>query len=220
MAQRNLRGAADAVERHPRLAAALGVDDEEAASWRDAAEAMRDPLRRGARRAPPGRGLHRARGVGLRSDGRPTSIRCCCTSRTSTCTASRSSSRPTWCSRCTCAARRSPPSRRRATSPTTSALTVRDSSLSACTQAVDRGRGRPPRPRLRLLRRGRADGPRRPRAQHARRGPHRLAGGLLRSPRWRVSEGCATTAAGCGSCHGFRIRSQDCGSRSGAAGGR
>ena len=40
-------------------------------------------------------------------------------SRTSTSTASRSSSRPTWCWRCSCAATRSPPSRRRATSPTT-----------------------------------------------------------------------------------------------------
>ncbi|HEY3727248.1 MAG TPA: glycosyl hydrolase family 65 protein [Solirubrobacteraceae bacterium] len=40
LAQRNLRGAADAVERHPRRAAALGVDAEEAASWRDAAEKM------------------------------------------------------------------------------------------------------------------------------------------------------------------------------------
>ncbi|MBV9535819.1 MAG: glycoside hydrolase family 65 protein [Solirubrobacterales bacterium] len=38
MAQRNLRGAADAVERHPEVAAKLGVDAEEAAGWRDAAE--------------------------------------------------------------------------------------------------------------------------------------------------------------------------------------
>jgi alpha,alpha-trehalose phosphorylase len=36
-AQRNLRAAADAVARHPRDAAALGADLEEAASWRDAA---------------------------------------------------------------------------------------------------------------------------------------------------------------------------------------
>src|SRR5438034_3693871 len=36
-AQRNLRAAADAVSRHPRHAAALGADLEEAASWRDAA---------------------------------------------------------------------------------------------------------------------------------------------------------------------------------------
>ena len=36
-AQRNLRVAADAVARHPRHAAALGADLEEAASWRDAA---------------------------------------------------------------------------------------------------------------------------------------------------------------------------------------
>jgi alpha,alpha-trehalose phosphorylase len=40
MAQRNLRAAAEAVERHPERAAELGVDVEEAASWRDAAEAV------------------------------------------------------------------------------------------------------------------------------------------------------------------------------------
>ena len=40
MAQRNLRAAAAAVERHPDLAGRLGVDDEEAASWRDAAAAV------------------------------------------------------------------------------------------------------------------------------------------------------------------------------------
>jgi alpha,alpha-trehalose phosphorylase len=38
VAQRNLRAAADAVERHPRRAAELNVDGEEAASWRDAAD--------------------------------------------------------------------------------------------------------------------------------------------------------------------------------------
>jgi alpha,alpha-trehalose phosphorylase len=38
LAQRNLRAAADAVARHPRHAAALGADLEEAAAWRDAAE--------------------------------------------------------------------------------------------------------------------------------------------------------------------------------------
>ncbi len=44
MAQRNLRAAADAVERNPERAAALGVDDEETAGWRDAAEAMVIPF--------------------------------------------------------------------------------------------------------------------------------------------------------------------------------
>jgi alpha,alpha-trehalose phosphorylase len=38
LAQRNLRAAADAVARHPRAAARLGADLEEAASWRDAAD--------------------------------------------------------------------------------------------------------------------------------------------------------------------------------------
>jgi alpha,alpha-trehalose phosphorylase len=40
MAQRNLRVAADAVDRHADRAAELGVDPEEAAAWRDVAEAI------------------------------------------------------------------------------------------------------------------------------------------------------------------------------------
>jgi alpha,alpha-trehalose phosphorylase len=44
MAQKNLRAAADAVERHPSHAATLNVDAEEAASWRDAAAAMFIPV--------------------------------------------------------------------------------------------------------------------------------------------------------------------------------
>ncbi|MET8277178.1 glycosyl hydrolase family 65 protein [Streptomyces sp. NPDC005096] len=43
MAARNLRGAADNAERHLHQAAALGVDDEETAAWRDAAEAIHLP---------------------------------------------------------------------------------------------------------------------------------------------------------------------------------
>jgi alpha,alpha-trehalose phosphorylase len=40
MAQRNLRAAADAADRHPQQAVELGVDDEEVAAWRKAAKAM------------------------------------------------------------------------------------------------------------------------------------------------------------------------------------
>jgi alpha,alpha-trehalose phosphorylase len=40
LAQRNLRAAANSVERHPQRAAQLDVDDEETASWRDAADKM------------------------------------------------------------------------------------------------------------------------------------------------------------------------------------
>ncbi|MBS1880319.1 MAG: glycoside hydrolase family 65 protein, partial [Actinobacteria bacterium] len=43
LAQRNLRGAAALAERFGEAAQALGVDDEEAASWRDAAAAMTIP---------------------------------------------------------------------------------------------------------------------------------------------------------------------------------
>jgi alpha,alpha-trehalose phosphorylase len=51
MAEQNLRAAADAVERHPDRAAELGVDLEEAADWRDAARAMLIPY-------DEGRGVH------------------------------------------------------------------------------------------------------------------------------------------------------------------
>ena len=46
MAERNLREAFEAVKRHPQRAAELGVDDEEAAAWRDAAKAMLIPYDR------------------------------------------------------------------------------------------------------------------------------------------------------------------------------
>jgi alpha,alpha-trehalose phosphorylase len=46
MAQRNLREAADAVVNHPDVAAKLGADVEEAASWRDAADDMVVPFDR------------------------------------------------------------------------------------------------------------------------------------------------------------------------------
>ncbi|MGO9489957.1 MAG: glycoside hydrolase family 65 protein [Solirubrobacteraceae bacterium] len=44
MAEQNLREAFAAVGRHPKHAAELGVDEEEAASWRDAAKAMSIPF--------------------------------------------------------------------------------------------------------------------------------------------------------------------------------
>ncbi|MGY6023337.1 glycoside hydrolase family 65 protein [Streptomyces spinosirectus] len=43
MARSNLLAAADVCERHPDQAARFGVDDEESAAWRDAAEAMHIP---------------------------------------------------------------------------------------------------------------------------------------------------------------------------------
>src|SRR5438034_5492008 len=43
VAQRNMREAADEAERHPKIAAALSVDTEEMAEWRDAAAAMTIP---------------------------------------------------------------------------------------------------------------------------------------------------------------------------------
>ncbi len=85
----NLRAAADAVERQPIGAPARGWTRRRPAAWRDAAEAMLIPYARGARRARAGRGVHRARGVGLRRHEAGSRTRCCCTSPTTTCIASR-----------------------------------------------------------------------------------------------------------------------------------
>ncbi len=79
-----------------------------------------DPVGCGARRPSAVGGLHEPPALGLRAARGPISTPCCCTSRTSTCTASRSSSRPISCSRCTSSATRSATRRRRGTSPTTS----------------------------------------------------------------------------------------------------
>ena len=80
------------------------------------------PVRREASACTSSReGFTRHEPVELRGARGPTSTRCCFTSPTSTSTASRWSSRPTWCWPCTCAATPSRPSRRRATSTTTSA---------------------------------------------------------------------------------------------------
>ena len=159
--------------------AALGVDDEEMAAWRDAAADDRRALRRRARGPPAVGGLHAPRALGLRGDRRPTSTRCCCTSRTSTSIASRSSSRPTSCSRWSPAGDRFT---RRGEGARLRLLRAADGPrlVAVGLRAGDpRRRGRPPRAGLRLLRRGRADGPRRPRAQHARRAAHGLAGRLV-----------------------------------------
>jgi len=57
MAQRNLRAAADAIERHPEGAADLAVDDEETASWRDAAQTMLVPYDDGLQVHPQAEGF-------------------------------------------------------------------------------------------------------------------------------------------------------------------
>ncbi|HXM54342.1 MAG TPA: glycosyl hydrolase family 65 protein [Candidatus Dormibacteraeota bacterium] len=59
MAQRNLRAAARAVECHPERARELGVDDEEAASWRDAAAAVLIPYDRALGVHPQAEGFTR-----------------------------------------------------------------------------------------------------------------------------------------------------------------
>jgi alpha,alpha-trehalose phosphorylase len=88
MAAENLRAAADVAKQYTERARDLGVSDEESAGWRDAAEAMAIPF-------DETRGVHpqAAGSPGTRSGTspapRPGSTRSCCTSPTSTCTASR-----------------------------------------------------------------------------------------------------------------------------------
>ena len=106
------------------------------AAWRDAAAAMTIPYDEALGVHQQSEDYtHHAR-VGLRSDAARRLSRCSCTTRTSTSTASRSSSSPTSCSRCTCAATPSPTEEKARNFAYYEPITVRDSSLSACTQAV------------------------------------------------------------------------------------
>ena len=135
MAKRNIVAAADAAEAHPQEARALGVDTEETAAWRDAAHDMVVPGTTASTcTARPTTSPTTRSGTSTRRPRRCT--RCSCTSRTSTSTASRSSSRPTSCSPCGRAATSSRPRRRQRDFEYYEALTVRDSSLSACAQSV------------------------------------------------------------------------------------
>ncbi len=94
-------------------------------------------------------------------------------------------------------------------------LTVRDSSLSAATQAVVAARGRPARARVRLPRRDRADRPARRPAQHRRRVAPRGARRHVDRARRGLRRHAGTTGAGSSSPRGCPPRSP--GSRSGSA---
>ena len=137
MAQRNLLDAADC-GRAPAEAGARrsASTTRRRPRWRDAADAMAIPYDERARRAPAVRGLHRPRALGLRRHAGRRSTRCSCTTRTSTSTASRWSSRPTWCWRMHCRGDAFTAEQKARNFAYYEALTVRDSSLSACTQAV------------------------------------------------------------------------------------
>ena len=171
---------------HGKRAAELGVDEEEIAAWRDAAAAMVIPfdeelgVTAAVARASP------ATATGTSLARRPSSTRCCCTTRTTRCTPARSSSRPTSSSRSTRAATHFSAEQKPRDFDYYEAITVRDSSLSACDPGDRRGRGRPPRPRLRLPRRDGLHRPARPRRQHEGRHPPRRAGGHVARRRRRL----------------------------------
>ncbi|MEE3919201.1 glycosyl hydrolase family 65 protein [Micromonospora sp. BRA006-A] len=102
MARRNLRGAADAAEGCPEVAARLGVDAAEVAGWRAAADAMFVPYdgKRGVHEQSAG---FTAQPEGLRRHRRGR-LPAAAALPYQGCTASRWSSRQTWCWPC-CAAR-------------------------------------------------------------------------------------------------------------------
>ena len=162
MAERNLRCAAEAVERHPDRAAQLGVDPEEAAGWRDAAQAILIPYDE-ARGVPavPALPLLRSLPQAGGQAGRPGA---------GSAAARRRLQRGGEDARLRLL--------RGADSPRLVVVGVHPIRHG--------GRGRPPPVGLRLLRRGGAHGPRGPRAQHQRRTAHRLAGGRLDRCRGRL----------------------------------
>ena len=111
--------------------------EEEAAGWRDAAAGdASSPTTRRCGVHPQSEGFTEHERLGLRAHRRPSSTRCCCTSPTSTSTASRSSSRPTSCWRCHLRGDAFTAEEKARNFAYYEALTVRDSSLSACIQAV------------------------------------------------------------------------------------
>ena len=135
MAQANLRAAAEAAERRPDCAArSTSTERDRRMAGRGRADVR--ALRRAARRASAGPGLHRATSAGTSTPRRADDYPLLLTARTSSCTAGRWSSRPTSCWLSTCAAMPSPPEQKRRDFDYYEALTVRDSSLSACIQSV------------------------------------------------------------------------------------
>jgi len=135
MAQRNMWAAAEVAEKHEDIARSLDVSTEEAAEWRDAAT-HNDPLRRAAGRSPAARGLHPARGLGLRPHTGKKTTRSCCTTPTSTCTGSRSSKQADLVLAIQMRGDAFTAEQKARDFAYYEPLTVRDSSLSACTQAV------------------------------------------------------------------------------------
>ncbi len=90
LAAKNLRGAAEFAERYVEAGEALGVDHEEVASWRDAAEAMTIPYDEELEVHPQSENFTKHARWDFDAVGPEATTRCCSTIPTSTSTASRS----------------------------------------------------------------------------------------------------------------------------------
>ena len=198
MAQLNLRVAADAAAEHRAGRARLGRERRgDGAAGATRRTPMRIPFDEVLGVHPQSRGLHPARSAGTSRTPRPSTTRCCCTTRTSTSTASRSSSRPTWCWRCSCGRDAFTPEQKARNFAYYEALTVRDSSLSACTQAVIAAEVGHLDLAYDYLAEAALDRPERPGGQHRPRRAHRVAGGHLDRASSPGSAACSATATGC-----------------------
>ena len=189
MAQHNLLAAAKAAERFPDRARELGIDPEESAGWRDAAEAMFVPYDEALGVHPQAAAFTRHQVwdfAGTPADNYPLMLHypyldlyrkqvvkqadlvLAMQLRGQAFTAEQKARNFDYYE----------------------ALTVRDSSLSACTAGGHGGRGRPAEPGLRLSGRGRPDRPGRSAAQLPRRRAHRVPGRHLDSAHrglWRLA---------------------------------
>ena len=135
MAARNMRAAAEVARRYPSGPGNWQVSTDEMAAWWPRPTASRCPTTPRAactarRRASP------TTRCGTSPGPARTSTRCWPTSRTSTCTASRWSSRPTWSWPLQLCPDAFTEEEKARDFEYYEALTVRDSSLSACSQAV------------------------------------------------------------------------------------
>ena len=185
MAQWNLRAAAEWCARHRDEAEALGVDVEEEASWRDAATAMAIPYDDALDVHPQNEDFTRKALWNFnltRDDQYPLLLHFPYFDLYRR----QVVKQPDLVLAMQVRGDAFTPNQKARNFAYYEAITVRDSSLSACTQAVMAAEVGPPRPRLRLLRRGRAGRHRRPQGEHQGRAAHRLAGGGLERRRQRL----------------------------------
>ena len=185
VAQANLRAAADAVARHPRAAAELGVGFEETADWRDAAGAMTVPWDEMLRVHPQSEGFTRHE-VWDFEHTKPEQYPLLLHFPYFDLYRKQVVKQADLVLALHWRGDAFTPEEKERNFAYYEALTVRDSSLSACTQAVIAAEVGHLDLAFDYFGEAALDRPARPRAQHRGRPAHRLAGGLLARGRGRL----------------------------------